>query len=130
MKFRSGFVSNSSSCSFVIAIAKIKDEKKFQTWLKNHKHDDIEVCDHKGDLFVESFNGCIVSIPKDKITDGVYVKYYHGEDIYPNEDGDCDYNVGLIDFNSEVETIVNDITDESSEIFELGNYDCGAGYNG
>lgn len=36
MKIRSGFVSNSSSSSFIVGIGKILDRRKFDTYLKNN----------------------------------------------------------------------------------------------
>jgi hypothetical protein len=37
MKIRNGFVSNSSSSSFIVAIAKVVDEAKVNSWLKSLK---------------------------------------------------------------------------------------------
>jgi hypothetical protein len=35
MKTRNGFVSNSSSSSFIVAVAKVINEKKLKEWLKS-----------------------------------------------------------------------------------------------
>lgn len=45
MKIRSGFVSNSSTSSFIVAIAKILDEEKVRQWIK-----DIGI-DHSTDIY-------------------------------------------------------------------------------
>ena len=40
MKLRQGFVSNSSSSSYIIALAKVVDKKKLKSWLKSLTDDD------------------------------------------------------------------------------------------
>ena len=37
MKTRTGFVSNSSSSSFIVGIGRISDKDKFNTWMKENK---------------------------------------------------------------------------------------------
>lgn len=81
MKVRNGFVSNSSSSSFIIGLAVIEDFSKFNTWLSKNDlkidGEDLNLAsienidsqyqiDVEGDKFIfEAFTGDTVSIEKE-----------------------------------------------------------------
>lgn len=104
MKLRYGFVSNSSSSSYVICVAKVIDEEKLNKFLEQYSLDakiytTQEIINYKGwnrpvmkcgdDLYFqcESFNGDTVSIKMDSNKDEKYVSIYYGQDIDEDEYG-------------------------------------------
>lgn len=101
MKLRYGFVSNSSSSSYVICVAKVIDEEKLNKFLNQYSLDaeiynTQEAINYKGpvrkcgdDLYFqcESFNGDTVSIKMDLSKDEKYVSIYYGQDIDEDENG-------------------------------------------
>jgi len=145
MKVRSGFVSNSSSSSFIIGIATIPKEKvpeyKENPEFKEHVFDPAEdVCKQYGDLedrknsfMVESFTYENVAISKNSLKDGEAIFYMYeseeqGDSFYCDDDGDLNYDIEIdYDFFDEpkkCEKLVN-------EIEKLGGqYIMGAGRNG
>lgn len=114
MKIRQGFVSNSSSSSYIIGIAKVDDIKKCKKYIEDNKidADDINISTYKdlketkswtvtirGDksVEVESFDGNIVSIDARDFKDGTFILTYcffgnEGDHVfYEREDGDDDW---------------------------------------
>ncbi len=106
MKLRYGFVSNSSSSSYVICVAKVIDEEKLNKFLEQYSLDakiytTQEIINYKGwnrlglvrkcgnDLYFqcESFNGDTVSIKMDSTKDEKFVSIYYGQDIDEDENG-------------------------------------------
>ncbi len=88
MKRRQGFVSNSSSSSFIIGIGKVDEDKVEQAkaWAKNDW--DVELCLATRDGYVEeeSFTYATVSV---EVKEGdYYLKAYVCEDVDCDEDGD------------------------------------------
>lgn len=111
MKTRAGFVSNSSSSSFIIGLARVTDEQKLRAYLKRN---DIETlvriyseedfhrreCKSDTSITIESFNGHTVQVQKGTKSNQKYILI----DIYNNEgdlafchgdDGYCDYDINL-----------------------------------
>lgn len=142
MKIRNGFVSNSSSSSFIIAIAEVMNEDALREFLTSNKIDaKIESDDDfigssyngcrvtnnaklRGDekyIQVESFDGSDVSLIYDKTKK--YLTYYNCIDSECNDDGETIYN----DF------VEDDAVLKLSDHKELVNnfkYTTGCGRNG
>jgi len=90
MKIRNGFVSNSSSSSFIISIGKIVDDNKFEKYCKNN---DIKLDD---DIFKVKLN----DIKED----------VHGHwNVSYNDKKEC---VKVSSFQSEVSLYISDDNDE------------------
>jgi len=110
MKTRTGFVSNSSSSSFIIAVGKVKNIDKFKEAIgESWEFEFKQVKDISGDkCVVESFDYDDVSLDVSELDPEDWVfEYYRceGDDsdftIY-DEDGefvDYDYNIDLDDFS-------------------------------
>lgn len=141
MKYRLGFVSNSSSSSFIIGYAKVIDSTKFMNWVEKNNIKNIsllttkEILSTKGDLFkIESFrdDALVVPISVDKNEVFVIVDYGGNEGdsyFYHNEDYDIDYNISLNFFDSELQDIIKAIQ-EGNHGLSLGQVIYGAGRNG
>jgi len=125
MKIRNGFVSNSSSSSFIVAVAKVADKKKLNAWLKTLKVDkydymtlklkDIIPFDKKewnsvykkdDEVIVESFNTSVkLNVKKMKDKDNVFIVSimnnegdcgrFSGCDEYGNYQGFIDYDIDI-----------------------------------
>lgn len=110
MKIRNGFVSNSSSSSYIIGIAIVKDIEKCKTYITDNKIDDevklstfkelkdtepweVNIRKDKS-IEIESFDGAIVSVNIEDLKDNDYVLTYcffgnEGDGhFYEREDGD------------------------------------------
>jgi len=157
MKIRTGFVSNSSSSSFMIGIAKIEDRDKFDSWLKDN--DDIKVCSDspfshdalkickvkdvheyykKSDrITVESFLYGDASILLDKLNeeDELAIFDYIGDEGdgqfqfgHERYDYECDYDIDLDFFDKEYQDTFNGLSKENGLSMISKTY--GAGRNG
>jgi len=113
MKIRNGFVSNSSSSSFIIAIGKITDKQKFLDEAKKFNLDEwsYELNEYDGniDQKVESFTCNELSLGKYKgLKAGdivVKITYFgnEGDSFFMNEyDNDINYNIDWDDFNNSI----------------------------
>jgi hypothetical protein len=149
MKIRQGFVSNSSSSSFICVIGKIIDEEKFNSFLQEQKEkqpdwklvteDDIylgselknviknKICDFESCVyFPDNVN------PEDKVfvyscagNEGDYCFSYETEDS-----GWSDYNYDIdLDFFSEEEQDLTNLTPETHGV-QIVNVTYYAGRNG
>lgn len=125
MKIRSCFVSNSSSSSFIIGIAKILDEEKFNkldSWnfefIKEAKNDDEEI---EVDDFIDCthwYNGKVKAGDK-------FARVYFSKDASYNED---DYEpIYDKNFDSEYEEI-NELVEDG--VIDNPDMDYGEGRDG
>ncbi|MCK9428940.1 MAG: hypothetical protein M0R17_02880 [Candidatus Omnitrophica bacterium] len=143
MKIRQGFVSNSSSSSYIIGIGKLIDETKFTEYCKSN-HIDYEIltvkeiieksgwdrCYREKDksFYNEAFDGNKVSIKIDPTKfEDKYIKVNYGEDIQEDPDGDTNYDIDCDDFEPIGQTIFGIGHNTGVQSFQ---YSYGAGRNG
>lgn len=126
MKIRNSYVSNSSSSSYVIGIALIKDEfiEKIREFIKNSEYGYFEIVEGQDKkISVESFNYDSVDIFVKK---GKFVLMFNETiDAITNDYGEIVSQAELEDFY-DCKKIFNELSDCFSEI----NYSIGSGYNG
>ena len=146
MKIRSGFVSNSSSSSFIVGIAKILDREKFDAWAKSVNARDLEVLKvkdlshwNKNDkiAYNESFRGdrCSILLEDLDLEDEVVLlDFMGGSDadftIY-DEDGDFsdyDYDIDFSHFDKAEQDLYDGFSKSNGLAMVQKGY--GAGRNG
>lgn len=126
MKVRDGYVSNSSSSSYIIGIAVIKPEFEKEA-IEFAKNDvflfDIEEGKDEN-TYVESFDCNYVSM---FVENGKKALVFKGfGDVEENEDGEIISEPELEDFAQEIQ----DIFGKNREYFDKIDYVMGAGFNG
>lgn len=136
MKYRKGFITNSSSSSFIGVFAKIKNINKAKGVIEKYNLQD-DVYNKKflniKDNYDFSKDWCSVDLLQGKTIDEIkknakwndlFLEWYSLNDWYNDENYDCDIG----DFcDTEIE-IYNAISEENG--FEIIGADYGAGYNG
>ena len=156
MKTRQGFVSNSSSSSFIVGVGKIKDIKDFKKWAKDNEvplgsYDDysglriVSTTDlveksswdfginENNDLWVEEpTNDCgRVSTPLDHSSEDLYcivcIGNDEGDDYFWNGD-DYDYAIDSSYFDGYQQDILQMLID--SKLLEKSEHNYGAGRHG
>ena len=138
MKVRLGFVTNSSSSSFLVCFARVADKNKAANVLDKYKNK-IEV--YTGEQVLEEINtsrwrkwlewdyaGIDATPSKEYVVehiDDTFIVIEDYNDLYEDEDGYADYDVYYEDFNTEA---VDNITEENG--FADIDVQYGAGRNG
>ena len=118
MKFRTSFVTNSSSSSYIICFARISDRDKAQKILDKEGLDvfnaeDIRHEMYWGELGAGWAGATIWNADKilEKNPNGEYILIEGGFEIYEPWDGEPDYDVDYIDFDES--TTIDQITKEN-----------------
>ena len=141
MKIRNGFVSNSSSSSFIIGLAIIKDRELFDNWVSSNKINDIKIIKiselkndwdisiSDNDICLSTFTCSSVNTKYDNIDDYVAIVDIcnnEGDESF-GEDGD-EYDIDESFFIQEQQEILNGFNESNG----LTNIDItyGAGRNG
>jgi len=150
MKTRNGFVSNSSSSSFICCVAKIADKEKAHAWIEkftldkydykvqkvkdieNDTYSDYAYIDGKGNVTVESFQTS-VNISEDKLKPedeilSINIMNDEGDSQFYIDDYDLDYDIDLDFFDDNQIEIYTGLTKENG--FEMIEKTYGAGRNG
>lgn len=131
MKIRDGFVSNSSSASFIIGVAKVIDEELVVNYCKKHGiryeiKTTKELLDENQKTFrISSFDDSEVSIDMDPNKNEKFISIQHYEEMEESEDGETNYD---IDFETQFGDFGNKFI--SLEGIEKLEYIYGAGRNG
>ena len=112
MKIRNDFVTNSSSSSFIVCFARIADEEKAKKILEQYpsirQYTAQEVLenikDTKWSKWLEYDWAGIDATPSKEYIEAHendrFVVYKDSEELYPDEDGYCDYDVDYSDFDT------------------------------
>jgi hypothetical protein len=139
MKIRNGFVSNSSSSSFIVGIAKIEDKEKFDKYIADNNvildnynnfiisYKDInesklyDVRNFKNNISVDSFQTSASIFSDDFKDDDMFfitnIMNNEGDDMfYSNDEYDLDYDIDITSFDKNQQQIYNIFFDEKTGI--------------
>lgn len=135
MKIRNDFVTNSSSSSYIICFARIKDEEKANKIIEKHGLDVFDVAGVKGEMrwtgeLGADWCGAIIC-DADKILkahpDDKYIIIEDFNDAYYEEDDDGYYDT-IYDYDFSMNDAIGEITEENG--FTDIDVQEGEGHNG
>lgn len=148
MKIRNGFVSNSSSSSFIIAIAEITDLPTFLESMKDVKFDyhynygtfeellekGMGVNGEENELCVESFTSATTTMVMEPGKKYFVVDYAgnEGDESFMDSDDDIDYDIdsSFFDGNKTLKRILQVLFEPKKHGLGKTGYEYGAGSNG
>jgi hypothetical protein len=149
MKFRDGFVSNSSSSSFMIGIAKVKDANAVLNFIKSHglgsamrlvqyppaesgRYSEFDTDNELGRVSIGSFRGDEVSVSGLKDGDVFVVLDYagsEGDHAFMDEWSNVEYDIDIGFFNANLEEAYS-FFGHNNDIIQDGDAMYGAGRDG
>lgn len=122
-KKRMGFVSNSSSSSFIVTIAVVRDEEKLKKFeekigAKLDRYNYEEICENYGN---GDFFGYLTK-PSEEYKDEMFIHEYGREDLYEDEDGYVDYDVDIDIFSEKDQQLFSATLEDGLEIIDQTYY--------
>lgn len=123
MKSRMGFVSNSSSSSFIVTIAVVRDEEKLKKFeekigVKLDRYNYQEICERYRYGDFDSW----LTKPSDEYKDETFIHEYGREDIEEDPDGETNYDADLDWFSDKDQELFSATLEDGLEIIEQTFY--------
>jgi len=141
MKIRNGFVSNSSSSSFIIGIARVSDEEKLNKYIKDNNISNVDIVDldyikkawdlniRNNSILLESF---MTDVTTKMISDEdkfIILDYIGGDDSDFWNGDNYDYDIDLNFFDYDIVAAYNLFNEKNIGIVDADST-YGAGRNG
>lgn len=141
MKVRLGFVSNSSSASFILAIGVVTNPTKYKEWIKQFNYDEYELqyfprlevslnLDKDEEYLAErAFDDTSVHLTAEQASTGDVIKVYLSGPTPEDDNGDTNYDIDLNFFNDKDIKFFTEISSPISGV-EFVDKTYGAGRDG